>query len=101
MKTRMHWGIGLRLCLTILTIAPLATVMGIALPSGMRLIERSSPQVLAWAWGVNGSMSVLGTVSAMAISVFFGVTAALNVAMLAYGLSLITPWKAADESSSN
>lgn len=97
----MHWGIGLRLCLTILTIAPLATVMGIALPSGMRLIERSSPQVLAWAWGVNGSMSVLGTVSAMAISVFFGVTAALNVAMLAYGLSLITPWKAADESSSN
>jgi predicted membrane-bound spermidine synthase len=100
LSSAMHWDLGLRLGLTVLTIAPLATAMGIALPSGMRLIERSSPQVLAWAWGVNGSMSVLGTVSAMAISVFFGITSALIVAMFAYGLSLLTPWKLADQPSS-
>jgi hypothetical protein len=88
----IHWALPYRLALTVLTIAPLAVAMGIALPSGMRLIDRSSPQVIAWAWGVNGSMSVLGTVAAMAISVFFGITSALIAAMCAYGISLLTPW---------
>jgi hypothetical protein len=43
-----------------------------------------SPQALAWAWGVNGSLSVLGSVLAMVASVFFGITATMLVAAAAY-----------------
>jgi hypothetical protein len=91
----MRWGLPARIALTIGTIAPLALVMGVALPTGMRLMERSSASTLAWAWGVNGSLSVLGSVVAMCTSVFFGITTTLFLGLAAYVLALVTPWKPA------
>jgi spermidine synthase len=91
----MHWDLPARLAFTVATIAPLALVMGVALPTGMRLMERSSAPTLAWAWGVNGSLSVLGTVVAMCTSVFLGITTTLMLGLAAYVLALVTPWKPA------
>lgn len=91
----MHWDLPARLALTAATIAPVALVMGVALPTGMRLMERSSAPTLAWAWGVNGSLSVLGTVVAMCTSVFLGITTTLMLGLAAYVLALVTPWKPA------
>ena len=59
------------------------------LPLGMRMVERDAPKALAWAWGVNGSLSVLGTVLAMVISIFFGITYTLTVGGLMYVLAML------------
>jgi predicted membrane-bound spermidine synthase len=95
LNAAMRWDLPARLALTVGTIAPLALVMGIALPTGMRLMERSSASTLAWAWGVNGSLSVLGSVVAMCTSVFFGITTTLFLGLASYVLALVTPWKSA------
>jgi hypothetical protein len=95
LNAAMRWDLPARLALTVGTIAPLALVMGVALPTGMRLMERSSASALAWAWGVNGSLSVLGSVVAMCTSVFFGITTTLFLGLASYVLALVTPWKPA------
>jgi hypothetical protein len=95
LNTAMRWDLPARLALTVGTIAPLALAMGVALPTGMRLMERSSASTLAWAWGVNGSLSVLGSVVAMCTSVFFGITTTLFLGLAAYVVALVTPWKLA------
>jgi predicted membrane-bound spermidine synthase len=73
-----------RLLTTVASVAPLGYLMGMPLPLGMRLMERRAPAGLAWAWGVNGSLSVLGTVLAMTTSVFMGITTTLLAAAAAY-----------------
>jgi len=96
----MHLSLPLRVGFTVITIAPLALVMGIALPSGMRMLERTAPQVVPWGWGVNGSFSVLGTVVAMCTSVFFGITMSIMLGFAAYCLALLTPWSLGAEETS-
>ncbi|MEM7584174.1 MAG: hypothetical protein AAF560_12375 [Acidobacteriota bacterium] len=89
----MHWSLGWRLALTLVSLAPLGFVMGFPLPLGMRSLEMAAPKALAWGWGVNGSLSVLGTVLAMAISVFLGITATMLIGAAAYLLTLVAVTK--------
>jgi hypothetical protein len=84
LRKAMQLELGSRILLTVASVAPLGFVMGMPLPLGMRLLERASPRGLAWAWGVNGSLSVMGTVFAMTISVFFGITTTMLVGAFAY-----------------
>ena len=81
------WSLPTRIAVTIASIAPLAFVMGMPLPLGMRALERHTPSALPWAWGVNGTLSVMGSVIAMIASVFYGVTLTLTAATCAYVLA--------------
>lgn len=80
----MGFSLAARIGVTVATIAPLGFLMGMPLPLGMRLLKRESPQALAWAWGVNGSLSVFGTVLAMVISIFLGITTTILAGALGY-----------------
>jgi predicted membrane-bound spermidine synthase len=88
LRGAMRFELGLRFAYTIATVAPLGFVMGMPLPLGMRLMERASPKGLAWAWGVNGSLSVMGTVLAMTTSVYVGITSTMLTGALAYLLAV-------------
>ena len=37
---------------------PAGMLMGIPLPAGVRLLAATEPQLVAWAWGMNGALSV-------------------------------------------
>ncbi len=62
-------------------------LLGMCFPIGVRLIEEPAtrgqsdfvsgdrPQVLAWAWGVNGAFSVLASIVAVAISMWIEIDA--------------------------
>ncbi len=89
LEPAMAYGLSTRILITFLTISPLGLLMGMPLPLGMRMLERDAPQALAWAWGVNGSLSVMGTVLAMVISIFFGITYTLITGGLMYILALL------------
>lgn len=52
------WSIGARMIVTVLLVMPLAFLMGIPFPSGMRRISQSRPAFVPWAWGINGFASV-------------------------------------------
>ena len=65
-----------RMALSALVVFGFGLVMGLMLPLGVRLLGAADARVVPWAWGVNGGMSVIGTVSAtvIAINAGFGVT---------------------------
>ena len=52
------WPTGARMVVTILLVSPLAFLMGIPFPSGMRRISGARPSLVPWAWGINGFASV-------------------------------------------
>ncbi len=78
-----------KIMLFILLLLPTATCMGIALPTGIRLVQTQCAGNIPWFWALNGAASVLGSIIAMAISVSFGYNIALFLGVGAYVLAFV------------
>ena len=78
-----------RVGLTVLLLCPLGLLMGMPFPLGIKAVHSREPRVVPWAWGINGTLSVLGSVLAAMLSISFGFTVALFVGQLAYVLALV------------
>ena len=77
-------------CLIVfLIVAPLAFCMGIPFPAGMSYVSRREPKAVPWAWGINGSVSVISTALATVVSVEMGFIWVMLFAALAYCLPLL------------
>lgn len=64
---------------------PLGFVMGVPFPTAISLLkETGAERTIAWMYGVNGTMSVLGSVAAIAISLTLGFSSALIAGALCY-----------------
>lgn len=77
----------IRIAISVGLIAPLALLMGMPMPSGIRLLVGRAPELIPWAWGVNGATSVLGSVCALVIAILFGFNQALLVGAMLYLLA--------------
>jgi hypothetical protein len=73
-----------RAVISLLFLAPIGIALGMPFPTGLRLVGREAPLLIPWAWGVNGFLTVIGSVGAMMLGMAFGFTAALTVAGAAY-----------------
>lgn len=86
--TAAEWGLGLsfgaRLGLTLGMITPVGFLMGIAFPAGLRLLGKSRPDAIAWAWAANGAASVVGSVAAVMVSLEAGYGWVLGIGAAAY-----------------
>jgi hypothetical protein len=51
--------------------------MGMPMPTGLRMLRASAPELLPWAWGLNGAASVLGSIGALVIAIVAGFDATL------------------------
>src|SRR6185436_1087770 len=69
----------IRIVIAVVLMAPLAMTMGMPMPIGIRLLERNSPELIPWAWGVNGATSVMGSVAALVIAILSGFNQALFI----------------------
>ena len=59
------WPRPQRIMVSIAYLFPLGLLLGMPLPAGIRMIGERRPGLLAWAWGLNGAMSVLGATLAI------------------------------------
>jgi hypothetical protein len=75
----------IRVISSIMIIAPLGVMMGMALPLGIRLLEQDAPSMIPWVWGVNGACSVMGSIIAWGLSLNFGYNTTSWTAILVYG----------------
>lgn len=100
-QAAVHLPRGARIALTVVLVAPLATLMGMPMPLGIRRLERSQPQILPWAWGVNGAASVLGSALALVIALLSGFNQAPLVGVAAYlgALAIAWRWEPVDHSA--
>jgi hypothetical protein len=65
-------------------IAPLGFSMGLPFPLGLRRVAKETPDLVPWAWGINGCASVVGAVLASLLAMEFGFTAVLVIALVLY-----------------
>lgn len=90
-QAAIAWPLALRIALAVALMMPAGMVMGIPLPAGVRLLAATQPQLVAWAWGMNGALSVLGAILAVFIAMNWGfsVTLLCGAALYAVAAGLI------------
>jgi hypothetical protein len=83
-------SLAVRVAAVIALLAPVATILGFFFPTGLRAVGHVSPAATAWMWGVNGACGVLGSVVAVAVSMWVGIQANLLAAATIY-VGLLVP----------
>ncbi|MAE96253.1 MAG: hypothetical protein CL910_16495 [Deltaproteobacteria bacterium] len=73
-------GTRTRIVTALAVIAPIAFMMGMPMPSGLRILGRRGGDLVPWAWGVNGVGSVLGSVLAVVLAGCIGFTWVMGIA---------------------
>ena len=75
----------LRIVVVALMVAPLGFLMGIMFPRGLAHLEDRAPELVPWAWGINGTMSVVSAVAAAVLALAFGFSFVVSLGAAAYG----------------
>ncbi len=70
-------------------IAPLGVLMGTMFPHGVSYLERGAPHLVPWAWGINGTASVISAVLAALLALAFGFSAVLLIGAAGYALAAV------------
>ncbi|MEA3301629.1 MAG: hypothetical protein U9R22_15540, partial [Pseudomonadota bacterium] len=74
-----------RLAVVALMVAPLGFLMGIMFPWGLAYLEERSPGLVPWAWGINGTVSVIAAAAAAVLALSFGFSTVVGLGAVAYG----------------
>ena len=88
-------GFALRLLTSVVSLAPLGFLMGIPFPGGIALLDRLAPDLIPWAWGINGCLSVLASILSTMLAISFGFSWVLVGASLAYAGGAFVIWRMA------
>ena len=70
-------------------LVPLGMLLGIPMPAGLRLLSARAPQMVTWAWGMNGALSVVGATLAIFIAMNWGFRVTLLAASGTYLVGLV------------
>ncbi|GAC1420589.1 MAG: hypothetical protein NVS9B7_11190 [Flavisolibacter sp.] len=88
---RLAIGLGMngRIALAILLILPLGILLGMPFPSGIQLLRKQAPEMIPWAWGLNGFCTVIGSILAIILSMMVGFQAVLWISIIIYLISMM------------
>ena len=78
-----------RIAIAVATLVPIGIALGIPMPAGIRLLHARAPQMVTWAWGINGALSVVGATLAIFIAMNWGFGVTLMAASAIYLVGLI------------
>ncbi len=88
----VNWAIpyqrAARMVVAVVMLVPIGVALGIPMPTGLRMLSLKSPQMLPWAWGINGALSVLGATLAIFIAMNWGFRVTLMTAASTYLIGL-------------
>ncbi|HEY3044434.1 MAG TPA: hypothetical protein VGJ39_10435 [Vicinamibacterales bacterium] len=77
-----------RMAIAVATLLPLGIALGLPMPTGLRMLSAKAPQMIPWAWGINGALSVVGATLAIFIAMNWGFTTTLLAASGTYLIGL-------------
>ncbi|NDJ77978.1 MAG: hypothetical protein GYB65_17140 [Chloroflexi bacterium] len=81
--------LALRLGLSVLVLMPLGLLMGVPFARGITAI-RDAPDLVPWAWAINGGASVISAVLAALLALSFGFGWVLRTGAVLYALAWLT-----------
>jgi hypothetical protein len=82
----LGWDLAARVGVSVLALAPLGFLMGFAFPLGM---IRFGDGNRAWFWAMNGTVSVLASVSSLALAMVFGFSGVILVGAALYASACV------------
>ena len=85
----MGLGIVAKIAVTVVVLAPLGLVLGMAYPLGIGRLTAVSDGLVAWAWGLNAALSVVASVLATYLGSRIGFSAAMATGVAAYAVGLV------------
>ena len=89
----VNWAIpfarSTRIAVAIVLLVPIGIVLGVPMPTGLRMLSRRAPDLIAWAWGMNGALSVLGATLAIFIAMNWGFRVTLLTSAATYLIGLV------------
>jgi hypothetical protein len=85
------WG---RIAVAIVLIAPLGLAMGMPFPAGLRRTGSETLPAPPFYWGLNGIMSVIGSVTTVFVALLAGFQAAMLMGSVCYVLAALASVKA-------
>lgn len=88
-----------RIACAIVVIAPLGLVMGMPFPGGLRRTGGSLPEP-PFYWGLNGIMSVVGSIATVFVALMFGFQAAMLMGVACYVVAALVSTRAFKEATS-
>jgi spermidine synthase len=88
------FGRSTRIVIAVVTLVPIGVALGIPMPAGIRLLSARAPQMVTWAWGINGAMSVVGATLAIFVAMNWGFGATLLGASGIYLVGLVALFSA-------
>ena len=84
-----EYPLSARIAIALALMAPLAFAMGLPFPLGLHALGQQAPQLIPWAWGINGCASVISAAATPLLAMEIGFSGLVAVALLAY---LCLPW---------
>lgn len=79
-----------RILLVAAFLVPIGIPLGMPFPLGIQALHARSPGLIPWAWGVNGFMTVVGSLMAVVLSMKLGFDETLLVALAIYFVALLS-----------
>ena len=79
----------LKICVSILLIAPLALLMGMPFPLALQRVGITAPELIPWAWAINGCASVVSAILATLLAIHFGFSVIILLAIGLYGCAIL------------
>ncbi len=91
-RATLALGLGWKVLISVLVVAPLAYVMGMPFPLGLQHLARIHPGWIPWAWGINGWATVVSAALAPLVAIHFGLDAMGMFAAACYGFAGMAIW---------
>jgi hypothetical protein len=86
----LAYGLVIRVLVCFILLSPFGFLLGIPFPTGIQMLKQNNlVKYIPWMYGVNGIFSVLGSVSAVILSMTFGFTASFSIGLGMYGIIFI------------
>lgn len=85
-NTTLKYGLSVRIFITLGLIFPLGFLMGMPFPLGIKLVNSidKGKELIPWLWATNSFCSIIASVSAVIIALFFGFKVVVILAALIY-----------------
>jgi spermidine synthase len=78
-----------RMAVAAALILPIGLLLGMPFPLGILIAERQPPGAIAWAWGLNGLFTVVGSLASVLLGMTIGFQATILVALGIYAAAFL------------
>ena len=92
LRSVLAWQFPARIALAGGISASLGIPMGMMLPLGIRVTSIGAERIVPWCWGINGAMSVIGTIGSTVVALNWGFRWAMIVAATSYLVAAGLMW---------